>query len=172
MDYYPYRFEASIDRFGVVKTRVIWYSVVFLTRELQAALPFGQYPRLRVEGEINEVPIENAFLPTGDGRHYLIVSPRVMKEAAVEAGDKVRILFRIADQNRVEVPQALQSAIDKDTQASEAWTALTPGKKRMLAQHVLSAKTPKTRAKRVVESLDALIHFRADLRAWRKARSR
>ncbi|MEM1107599.1 MAG: YdeI/OmpD-associated family protein [Planctomycetota bacterium] len=170
MDYYPYRFEAPIERFGVGKKRVIWYTVVFLTKEIQEVLPFAKYPRLRVEGEIQEVPIENAFMPTGDGRYYLIVSPGVMKEADVEAGDEVRVLFRIADQDRVEVPQALQQAIDEDQQAAEAWAALTPGKKRMLAQHVISAKTPKTQAKRVAESLQALIHHQADLRAWRRHR--
>ncbi|MEM6794143.1 MAG: YdeI/OmpD-associated family protein [Acidobacteriota bacterium] len=170
MEYYPYRFEAPIERFGVGKTRVIWYSVVFLPGELQEILPFQQYPRLRVEGEIEEVPIENAFMPTGDGRYYLLVSPKVMKEAAVGVGDEVHVLFGIADQDRVEVPQALQPAIDDDRPAAEAWAALTPGKKRMLAQHVFSAKTPKTQAKRVAEALEALVHHRADLRAWRRHR--
>ncbi|MEM9883078.1 MAG: YdeI/OmpD-associated family protein [Planctomycetota bacterium] len=170
MDYYPHRFAAPIERFGVGKTRVIWYTVVFLTRELQGLLPFDRYPRLRVEGEIAEVPIENAFMPTGDGRYYLIVSPRVLKDADVYVGDEVRVLFRIADQDHVEVPQVLRQAINDDRPAAEAWAALTPGKKRILAQHVFSAKTPKTRAKRVVESIEALIHHRADLRAWRRHR--
>ncbi|MEM6506371.1 MAG: YdeI/OmpD-associated family protein [Planctomycetota bacterium] len=172
MDYYPHTFETAIDRFGVGKTKVLWYTVVFLPDDLRPELPFDQYPRLRVEGEIEEVPIANAFIPTGDGRYYLIVSPRVLKNAGVEVGDAVRVRFRVADQNHVEVPAALQRAIKADSKAASAWAALTPGKKRMLAQHVVSAKTGKTQAKRLAETLEALIDYGADLRAWRRSKAK
>ncbi|MEM6334531.1 MAG: YdeI/OmpD-associated family protein [Planctomycetota bacterium] len=170
MNYYPHTFETTIERFGVGKTKVLWYTVVFLPDELRADLPFDQYPRLRVEGEIEEVSIANAFMPTGDGRYYLIVSPKVLKDAEIEAGDTVRVWFRVADQNYVEVPPALQQAIEADSKAANAWSRLTPGKMRMLAQHVMSAKTAKTQAKRTSEALEALIDHHADLRAWRRSR--
>jgi len=171
VDYYPHTFETAIDRFGVGKTKVLWYTVVFLPDDLRSELPFGQYPRLRVEGEIEEVSIANAFMPTGDGRYYLIVSPKVLKDAEVEVGDTVRVRFRVADQTHVEVPTALQRAIEANRQASDAWNALTPGKKRMLAQHVMSAKTSKTQSKRIREALEALIEHQADLRAWRRSKA-
>lgn len=172
MDYYSHTFETPVERFGVGKTKVLWYTVIFLPDKFQKDLPFDKFPRLRVEGEIEEVPIQNAFIPTGDGRYYLIVSPKVLKEAEVEVGDVVRVRFRVADQNHVEVPPNLQQAIEAEANGLKAWDMLTPGKKRMLAQHVLSAKTPKTQAKRVAEALEALIHHRADLRAWRQSKTR
>ncbi|MEM9789148.1 MAG: YdeI/OmpD-associated family protein [Planctomycetota bacterium] len=170
MDYYPHKFETTVKRFGVGKTKVLWYTVVFLPDELRTELPFDQYPRLRVEGEIEEVSITNAFMPTGDGRYYLIVSPKVLKDAGVEAGDTVRVWFRVADQNHVEVPPALQRAIESDRKATKVWRTLTPGKMRMLAQHVMSAKTAKTQAKRTSEALKVLIDHHADLKAWRRSK--
>ncbi|MEM9915793.1 MAG: YdeI/OmpD-associated family protein [Planctomycetota bacterium] len=170
MDYYPHKYETTVERFGVGKTKVLWYTVVFLPDEIRSDLPFDRYPRLRVEGEIEEVPIANAFMPTGDGRYYLIVSPKVLKDAEVEVGDVVRIRFRVADQNHVEVPPALQRAINVDHQVAKAWDTLTPGRKRMLAQHVMSAKTPKTQTKRLNEALEALIEHKADLREWRRSK--
>ncbi|MEM9310045.1 MAG: YdeI/OmpD-associated family protein [Pseudomonadota bacterium] len=166
---YPYEFEAPIERFGVGIERVIWYNVLMLPDDLRSELPFDQHPRLRVEGEIADVPIANAFMPTGDGRNYVIVAPSVLKEADVALGDLVEMRFKIADQDHVDVPEALSRAIELDTDARVAWGKITPGKKRMLAQHVLSAKTDKTRSKRVNEATDALVNFGADLRAWRKA---
>ncbi|MEM6560159.1 MAG: YdeI/OmpD-associated family protein [Planctomycetota bacterium] len=170
MDFYPHSFEATIERFGVGKKRVIWYNVVFLPAAIEAELPFAEHPRLRVEAEIAEVSVTNAFMPTGDGRYYLIVSPVVFKDADVELGDVVRVHFRIADQDHVDVPAALQIAVDGERKADAVWRKLTPGKRRMLAQHVLSAKTPPTESKRVAEALEALIGFNADLRAWRRAK--
>ncbi|MEM6907819.1 MAG: YdeI/OmpD-associated family protein [Pseudomonadota bacterium] len=165
---YPYEFEAQIERFGVGVKRVIWYNVLMLPDHLQSELPFDEYPRLRVEGEIADIPIANAFMPTGDGRNYVIVAPNVLKQAGVGLGDTVEMRFKIADQDHVDLPEALELALKRRTEASNAWDAITPGKKRMLAQHVLSAKTDKTRSKRVSEALEALVNYGADLRAWRK----
>ena len=169
-DPYPYHFEAEIERFGVGKTRKIWYSVLMLPDALRRELPFGTYPRLRVDGEIADVPVSNAFIPTGDGRNYVIVGPEVRESAAVDVGDVVTMRFAVSDQDHVDVPEALDTALDADRAAADAWSALTPGKRRALAQHVRSAKTDATRGRRVGEALDALIHHGADLRAWRRAR--
>ena len=78
--------------------------------------------------------------------------------------------FRIADQNKVDVPEVLLGEIELDTETHQKWEVLSPGKKRMLCHHVMSAKTEKTQIKRVGEALEALIDFDADLRLWRSVR--
>jgi Bacteriocin-protection, YdeI or OmpD-Associated/Domain of unknown function (DUF1905) len=166
--FYPYTFEAPVERFGVGKVRKVWYNVLFLPADVRAALPFSQYPRLRVEGEIAEMPIANAFIPTGDGRNYVIVAPSVMKEAGVALGDVVEMRFRIADQDHVDVPEALALALQGDEAAQSAWLALTPGKQRMIVQHVLSAKTPATKQRRLDEALAAIHNFGGDINKWRR----
>ncbi|MEM8833632.1 MAG: YdeI/OmpD-associated family protein [Pseudomonadota bacterium] len=173
MSYYTHEFETTLEKFGVGKKKVIWYNVLFLCPELQTELPFDQYPRLRVEGEIADVPIENAFIPTGDGRYYVIVAPHVIDGAELRLGDTVEMRFRIADQDHVNVPEALQDAIDGNDDAKDKWAALTPGKKRMFAAHVNSAKTDTTTEKRVIEAMEAIgreISLR-DLQNERKSRS-
>ncbi|MEL7189748.1 MAG: YdeI/OmpD-associated family protein [Pseudomonadota bacterium] len=168
---YPYKFEAPIERFGVGIKRVIWYNVLMLPDDLRSDLPLERYPRLRVEGEIADVPIANAFMPTGDGRHYVIVAPTVLKHAEAGIDDIVEMRFKIADKDHVDVPEVLLNALDSDAKAKSAWNSITPGKRRMLAQHVLSAKTDKTRLKRVHEAIDALLNHGADLRALRATKS-
>lgn len=169
-DFFPHQFEAPIEKFGVGKTKKIWYNVLFLPKELEVDLPFKTYPRLRVDGEIADVPIANAFMPTGDERYYVIVSPNVLKSAKVGLGDTVEMRFRVADQDYVEVPEPLYKAVQRTEAIRETWAGLTPGKQRMLAQHVLSAKTDPTRQKRIKEAIEALMSHGADLRAWRKAK--
>lgn len=170
MTAYPFHFTAPLTRHGVGKARQIFYNVLFLPEEVAVHLPLAAHPRLRVEGEIADVPIANAFIPAGGGRHYVIVSPEVITGAGLRLGDPVEMRFAIADQDHVDMPPALVSALREDARAQEAFDALTPGKQRMLAQHVVSAKTDPTRAKRVGEALEALMAHGADLRAWRQAR--
>ncbi|MEM9751225.1 MAG: YdeI/OmpD-associated family protein [Pseudomonadota bacterium] len=170
--FFPFAFEAPIEKFGVGKKRVIWYHVVIAPADICANLPLANYPRLRIEGEIADIPIANALMPTGDGRHYIIIAPTILKASGARVGDLVDVRFRIADQDHVDTPAELARAIARQRRFEDAWDALTPGKKRMLAQHVQSAKTPTTRAKRTREAIEALMDHRADLRAWRKAAKR
>jgi hypothetical protein len=153
---YLHSFEGPIDRFGVGKTRKVWYTVLFLPPDLVTALPFAIHPRLRVEGEIADLPVEGAWMPTGDGRRYFIVAPRVLKGATVGVGDMVEMRFGIADQTAVEVPAELAAALACSPNAQAAWMALTPGKQRGLTHRIHGAKAPATRRRRTDEVIAML----------------
>lgn len=162
--YFTHSFETKIDEFGVGKSRVVWYRVVFMPPELESQLPFKKFPRLRVDVEIADVPANLAFMPTGDGRRYLIVSPEVLKTAKVSVGDYVSVRFRIGDQAYVEIPDALAEALRHKQAATRVWEALTPGKKRALALHVAGARTTPTQNRRIDDVLNALTTNEGKLR--------
>lgn len=153
---YPHSFEGPLDRFGVGKARKVWYTVLFLPPALEADLPFKAFPRLRVDGEIADMPVTGAWMPTGDGRRYFIVAPRVLKETGFGPGDLVEMRFRIADQDAVDVPPELAAALARHPAATAVWEGLTPGKRRGLTYRVHGAKAPATRARRVAEVIAAL----------------
>ncbi|GAB5449646.1 YdeI/OmpD-associated family protein [Gymnodinialimonas sp.] len=156
MSYFPHAFSDTVALHGVGKSRVITYKVLFMPPQFEAELPFKTYPRLRVEGEIADVPVRGAWMPVGDGRRYFIVSPAIKANTGADVGDVVEMRFRIDDQDFVEVPEALDAAIEADAHAKEQWEKLTAGKKRMFTNHVASAKTPPTQARRVSEALTAI----------------
>lgn len=154
--FFDYAFEDAIDRFGVGRTRKVWYSVLFLPPAIESTLPFARYPRLRVDGEIGDVPVTGAWMPTGDGRRYFIVAPRVFRDASVGVGSIVEMRFRIADQDAVDMPDALTVALSRDAAAAAGWAKLTPGKQRGFTHVIHGAKTVPTRARRVAEVIAAL----------------
>ncbi|MEO0618845.1 MAG: DUF1905 domain-containing protein, partial [Pseudomonadota bacterium] len=137
MSYFDYDFEGVIDWHGVGKSKVITYKVLFMPPHFEDELPFKTYPRLRVEAEIADVPVRGAWMPVGDGRRYFIVSPEIKKSTGFDVGDVVEMRFRIDDQNHVDVPRALELAIQSDDKASRQWDTLTAGKKRMFTFHSL-----------------------------------
>ena len=155
-DYYDHDFEGPVERFGVGKTRKVWYSVLFVPDALHRILPFSTYLRLRVEGEINDVPVALAFIPSGDGRHYGIVSPKVLKASGHSLGETARMRFRIDDQDRVDVPDDLQAALDARPDICALWDDLTPGKRRGSSYHVDTAKRLETRRKRIDAVFEAV----------------
>lgn len=161
--FFDYSFVGPVDRFGVGKTRKVWYTVLFLPAELREALPFDQYPRLRVDGEVNDVPLEGAFIPTGDGRNYVILNPKLLKATGLTLGDMAEMRFRIDDQDRVDVPQDLAAALNRDPDVKALWDALTPGKKRGIAYSVDAAKRRETGDKRIAAAFDAIVNNNGNL---------
>lgn len=156
MTTYPHGFEGVITRFGVGKARKIWYKVLFLPESLAAELPFAAHPRLRVEGEIADVPMAGAFLPTGDGRRYIIVSPAVCQGAGVEIGSLVEMRFRVDDQDRVDIPAILAAELRRDAALLRDWEALTPGRRRGLVHPIHAARSDATRQRRLGEAIAAI----------------
>ncbi len=156
MSYFTHDFVAEIALHGVGKSRVITYKVLFMPPRFETELPFKTYPRLRVEGEIADVPVRGAWMPVGDGRRYFIVSPDIKANTGLDVGDEVEMRFRIDDQDYVDVPGALTAALNLDDAASAQWDKLTAGKKRMFTNHVFSAKTAPTEQRRVDEAMVAI----------------
>lgn len=156
MSYFTHDFVGEIALHGVGKSRVITYKVLFMPPRFEADLPFRRYPRLRIEGEIADVPVRGAWMPVGDGRRYFIVSPDIKANTGLDVGDEVEMRFRVDDQDYVDMPDALQFALNADDAASARWQDLTAGKKRMFTNHVFSAKTSPTEQRRVDEAMAAI----------------
>jgi bifunctional DNA-binding transcriptional regulator/antitoxin component of YhaV-PrlF toxin-antitoxin module len=153
MEFYPFSFdtEVSIRDFGKYH-----YVCVKLPSELEAALPFDQYPRLRVRGEMAGYDFEGAWQPQKGGQRWLMIPKDIQKAAGLSIGDRVHVAFGIADQDAVNVPAELAEALAEAPDAREAWDALTPGKRRGHCHAVEKAKAPATKQKRIAEIFDQL----------------
>ena len=156
MSYYQFSFDAPVERLAIGTGKVLYYNVIFLPEGMIADLPFGAYPRLRVIGEVAETPVRGAWQPVGDGRKYFILSAAFLKTAGLALGQLAEMRFNVDDQDHVDIPPELAEALDEDPDLQARWNALTPGKKRFHGHHLQSAKTEKTRAKRLAEVLALL----------------
>jgi len=160
MFHFPYQFEATVEPHDLGTYR---YTVVFLSQELVAELPFAQTPRLRISGEINDHPMTGAWQPSR-GRWYLMLSKPLLKATGLEIGMTAEVRFRLEPQDEVEIPASLVAALGGHAAAEARFEGLTPGKQRALAHRVMSAKTPATEARRVAEVIEWLAASESDLR--------
>lgn len=152
MSWYRHEFTGRVEvhRIGTLR-----YRVVFLPADVAAALDVAGGARLRMEGEIADVPIRAAWQPVR-GRWYVMLGRAFLKEAGLAVGDEVEVRFNLVAADDVALPEALEGALARDARARRAWEALTAGKRRALAHHVASARTEPTRARRVASVLAML----------------
>lgn len=159
--YYDHEFEASVAHHDVGSERYR-YTVVYLPDALKTSLPLDEFPRLRITGEVNDYPFDAALTPV-KGEWYILFSKRLLAEIEARVGDRVTVRFRIADQDAVDLPEALRLALDGNPGVKAQWEALTAGKRRGLAYRVGSAKTAPTQAKRIAEVFE-IVEGRRDMR--------
>ncbi len=124
--------------------------------KFECALPFKNYRRLRVEGEIADVPVRGAWMPVGNGRRYFIVSPDIETNTDLDVGDEVETRFRTYDQDHVDTSSALLAALKSDNAVLVRWEKLTAGTKGMFTNHVFSVKSPATEHRRIHEAIAAI----------------
>lgn len=158
MDFYKFSFVTPLEKhsMGVNSRGELFYNVLFLPDELRGELPLDQYPRLRVDGEMNEMPFEAALQPA-KGRWYLLLSQRFMREHNLQLGDSVEVRFNIGDQDYVHMPSELLAALNDNDAANERWQSFTPGKQRGYAAMVSSAKQTKTRQSRALKMIGYIL---------------
>lgn len=126
------------------------YTVLPVPDDIAAALQ-AEGAR-RVEGEINDHPVNLALTkaPVIDGV-FLWAGKSLLDEIGIEPGEPLEVRLRKADDS-VETPEDVMLALHQ-ADATSAWEALTPGKKRGLLHQVNTAKRAETRAKRIVKMI-------------------
>jgi hypothetical protein len=130
------------------------YTIVRLPDEVAAR--FAAEGARRVEGEINEVPVNLA--PTRApviGETFLWTGRSLLDRIGLAPGDEVEVRLRKAPDDEVETPEDLAAAL-RAAGASHLWEALTPGRRRGMIYQIGTAKTQATRDRRIAKLIGDL----------------
>jgi Bacteriocin-protection, YdeI or OmpD-Associated/Domain of unknown function (DUF1905) len=147
MSYFTHRFETVVARHPVGRTS---YTVVYLEATIEASLPLRAHPRLRIEADINGIPLKGAWQPA-QGRWYLMLPRAALRQAGLQIGSCVEVAFRVIAQDDVDVPEELAIRLASMKRLRTAWTTHTPGTQRGFAHYIASAKRAETRAARLAQ---------------------
>ena len=153
MGFYQYSSTAPLEehvisaRSGV--GRSLTYRVVFLEHQLESKLPFGKGNRLRIEGEIQDVPVHLAWQSAPGRGHYLMVRPTLVRQLKLKLGDVVTVRFNPVPEDVVVLPEVLANALRVSGKHRKLWAALTPGRQRGLSSFVSAVRSPEAQASRV-----------------------
>jgi hypothetical protein len=109
-----------------------------------------------VTGTVNGVPFRSRLMVYG-GQTVLGLTNAFRAEAGLAEGDEVEVVIDRDDAPReVEIPPALQAALDGDAKAREAFDALSFTHRREYARWIAEAKREETRDRRAAKAIELL----------------
>lgn len=128
---------------------LIWGRATYTILPLPQAVVDALGKTRRVEGEINEHPVNLALTraPVVEGV-FLWAGQSLLERIGIRPGDRLEVRLRPAADDQVDLPQDIAAALVA-AGVLAPWDALTPGKQRGLLYPINAAKTEATRAKRI-----------------------
>ncbi|MGH2550734.1 MAG: YdeI/OmpD-associated family protein [Thermomicrobiales bacterium] len=122
--------------------------------EIVEALGSGKRPAVRVT--LGGYTYRSTIAPMG-GAFFIPVSAEVRAASGVKAGDDVAVSVEIDSEPRVvEMPDDLSAELEGDSAAKSFFESLSYSDKRRFVLQIEDAKTPETRQRRIVKTMEQL----------------
>lgn len=137
----------------------LYYTHIKLDEQVYAELQSKGVKRIMVSLNGAE-PMHTGMMPVGDGRYFIIMNKKVLKEHDLNIGDEVAVSVW-PDTSRYGMPisEELKELLIQDPEGDALFHQLTDGKIRSLIHKV---NTYKSSDKRLEKSLIILDHLKAN----------
>ncbi len=143
-----FEFESSIVEFqGTFRNYAL-----FIPADILSKLP--QKGRVRMEGTMNNYPFNLAIQSGKEAGKFFSISAPFMKSAKLKPRQVVIVNCKIADPEKLEVPEEFSAALELDEIAAKTYHSFTTGMKRSILHYITSAKSSDTRIKRALELME------------------
>lgn len=110
----------------------------------------GGIGKVRLICEVNkQISFQCGLVSLPEGRAYISINSKRMKELGVERGDEVSIkLTEDTSEYGVNVPEELTELFKQDPEGKARFDKLKPGMQRYILNHVDAVKSPQKRVER------------------------
>ncbi|HEV2226176.1 MAG TPA: YdeI/OmpD-associated family protein [Nitrososphaerales archaeon] len=114
----------------------------------------GIRARLRVKGTIDAVPFKGTLLPSGSGRHFVVVKKDIRDKIGKNAGDVVKVEFDLdASPVKMSITRDFASAMASTPRAKAEFEAMAPSHKKAYVIWIESAKGQETGDRRIAKAV-------------------
>lgn len=150
-------FETMMLQFGEMGEKTGW-RYIEIPADLAQQLKPGNKKSFRVKGFLDNYPISGfALMPMGDGTFIMPVKTEIRKAIHKESGDMLTVKLEEHADFKVDIPADLQDCFDFDPEAFEQFNTLAMSHRNYFIKWIESAKTDETRAKRIVNTVNAML---------------
>jgi len=149
-------FNTTVLRFGEMGEKTGW-TYVLIPAELALKLKPGNKKAFRVKGAVESFPFKQvAVMPMGDGTFLLNINAEMRKATGKKQGSQIRVKLEV-DDSPILPPDELMECLADEPEAMAYWESISGAHRNYFIKHIESAKTEETRARRVAQSLDAML---------------
>lgn len=132
----------------------------------------GNKKSFRVKGMLDALPVRGmALMPMGEGNFIMALKAEVRKGIHKNAGAMLHVKLETDDDFKIEIPDDLQECFDFEPEALDFFNSLAKSHREYFIKWIDSAKTAETRAKRIVNTVNAMLrkwHYNVMMREMRK----
>jgi len=154
-------FNTIILQFAEQVEKTGW-SYIDIPADLAQQLKPGNKKSFRVRGMLDGFAVKGmALMPMGEGDFIMALKAEVRKGIHKNAGAMLHVSIEEDTEYKVEVPDDLQECFDFEPEAEDFFNSLPKSHRDYFIKWIDGAKTSETRAKRIVNTVNAM------LRKWR-----
>ncbi|RZK42149.1 MAG: DUF1905 domain-containing protein [Pedobacter sp.] len=161
---------AEIERFETNGEKTGW-TYVFIPQTIAEQIKPGERRSIRLRGTIDAVEINGVSLaPMGHGDFIMPLNKLLRKALKKEVGAQVVLNVEFDVDFKIEMPEDLELCLSDEDELLQRFLALTKSHQNYFINWLNTAKTEKTRTKRLVMIVDAMyknLDFGAMLRTSR-----
>lgn len=150
-------FNTIILQFAEQGEKTGW-SYIEIRAHLAQELKPGNKKSFRVRGMLDGLAVKGmALMPMGEGNFIMALKAEVRKGIHKNAGAMVQVKIEEDTDYKVEVPDDLQECFDFEPDALAFFDSLPKSHRDYFIKWIEGAKTTETRAKRIVNTINALL---------------
>jgi hypothetical protein len=154
-------FDTIILQFAEQGEKTGW-SYIEMPADLAQQLKPGNKKSFRVRGMLDGFAVNGmALMPMGEGNFIMALKAEVRKGIHKNAGAMLHVSIEEDTEYKVEVPDDLQECFDFEPEGQDFFYSLPKSHRDYFIKWIDGAKTSETRAKRIVNTVNAM------MRKWR-----
>jgi len=150
-------FSAMMLQFAEQGEKTGW-TYIDIPADIAQQLKPGNKKSFRVKGMLDSLPVHGmALMPMGDGNFILALKAEVRKALHKNAGAVLYAKLEEDTDYKVEIPDDLQECFNFEPETWEFFNSLPKSHRDYFIKWIESAKTRETRAKRIVNTVNAML---------------
>ncbi len=149
------QFNCLIERFGEQGEKTGWTYILIPAEKAQLLKPNNK-KSFRVKGKLDKTVIKQiALLPMGEGDFIMALKKELLKKLGKRKGETLIVELEEDKSEKILSADLLECLAD-DKEAMIHFKKLSPSHQHYYSNWIESAKTPETKAKRIVQALNGL----------------
>jgi len=154
-------FDAIMLQFAEQGEKTGW-TYIDIPADIAQQLKPDTRTSFRVKGMLDSLPVSGmALMPMGEGNFIMALKSEVRKKLHKNSGAMLHVCVEEDTEYKVEVPDDLQECFDFEPDAQDFFDSLPKSHRDYFIKWINQAKTSETRAKRIINTVNAM------LRKWK-----
>lgn len=150
-------FITSILQFEEMGEKTGWRYIEIPAYLAQQLKP-GNKKSFRVKGTLDNFAISGvALMPMGEGNFIMALKADIRKGIRKETGAMLNVKLEVHEDFKIEIPDDLKECFDFDPEAETQFMTLPRSHRDYFINWINAAKTAETRAKRIVNTVNAML---------------